>query len=963
MPAVIGTLRADLTAGIAEFTDGFNKAADQVKKLGAKFEQVGQSMKDFGGGLTKYVTAPLAAMAVGVVKVSGDFESAMTRVSIATQATSTEMASLEKASRDIGKTTIFSASQAAGAMEELAKTGVSVTDILGGAGKAAVDLAAATGSELEPAATATADVMNQFKISASDLGSAVNQITGAVNESKLDFADYTLAIGQAGGVAGSLGVSFKDFNTALAATSPLFSSGQDAGTSFKTFLTALVPSSKQAAEKMKELGLQFFDAQGNMKPMADIAQMLQDKLKGLSQEARNDALKTIFGSDAMRTAIGLMDQGAAGLDKIAQKIAATDAAAQSDKRMQGFNGQLEQLKGSLEELAIAIGQSGLLTFVTNLVTGLAGFVDKLAALDPKVLAFGTVLAGIAAAAGPVIVAIGSVISAIGAITPVVAGIMGALGALAGGAGFAGLMVAIAPVAATVAAVVAAFMLVKDDVMPVLADLWTKAQATLGPPFMALMDGVKNILGALGQAFQKLKDGPVGSVLGWLAATWTSIFGNLLIRLLNGFLVVLKGAMDQVANIIRFITAILSGDWKGAWEQAWKMVQTAVGTIGRLVTALVPEVVNAFARMVTGVQQWLHDKLPAIFKAPQVVNATANLSKNFATMKTEVVDKTMPAVVAGVKEHADRLPAALGEGAEKATKRAKQAFDKLKDDIKSVMDSLLTPGEQNVKELETRLETIAKAKAAGIIDAATAAAQESRAWEDAMKKANPNFGTETPLKAIKPPSVNIISDDQLAKANAQLEAQAKALQDSMTKAWAAVKDIGLGAMQEWVNTGKLNWKRLANDLIRNWDSTMKVLGDLWSRVSGAMSSTGGTGAAGKVGLFTTVASAVKSVFGGFRANGGSVQPGKVYMTGERGPEPFMTRTSGMILPNGSLGSGPPAGGNTVIINANDAVLAETVKGWVRDGMAAAEQSAVVGAIRAAVEIVPQEMARQSSNSFV
>ncbi|MGE0278756.1 MAG: tape measure protein [Nitrospiraceae bacterium] len=50
---------------------------------------------------------------------------------------------------------------------------------------------------------------------------------------------------------------------------------------------------------------------------------------------------------------------------------------------------------------------------------------------------------------------------------------------------------------------------------------------------------------------------------------------------------------------------------------------------------------------------------------------------------------------------------------------------------------------------------------------------------------------------------------------------------------------------------------------------------------------------------------KSIFGGFRASGGPVGAGQAYVVGERGPEMFVPRQSGTIVPNG--------GGRPVIVN--------------------------------------------------
>jgi hypothetical protein len=65
-----------------------------------------------------------------------------------------------------------------------------------------------------------------------------------------------------------------------------------------------------------------------------------------------------------------------------------------------------------------------------------------------------------------------------------------------------------------------------------------------------------------------------------------------------------------------------------------------------------------------------------------------------------------------------------------------------------------------------------------------------------------------------------------------------------------------------------------------------------------------------GLGAQIASAV---FGGFRADGGPVSPGKAYVVGERGPELFTPRHAGAIVPNGA------AGMSTVRIELGDGLV--------------------------------------------
>jgi hypothetical protein len=60
----------------------------------------------------------------------------------------------------------------------------------------------------------------------------------------------------------------------------------------------------------------------------------------------------------------------------------------------------------------------------------------------------------------------------------------------------------------------------------------------------------------------------------------------------------------------------------------------------------------------------------------------------------------------------------------------------------------------------------------------------------------------------------------------------------------------------------------------------------------------------MGIGAAIGGFFKDIFGGFRAGGGSVDAGRLYMVGERGPELFAPGASGSIIPNGAMGGSAP-----------------------------------------------------------
>lgn len=377
---------------------------------------VGGAVTKFGALTAAAAVGGIAAVGTGLtmaLRSSAEFEKVMSGAGAVLGATGDQMSRLNALALQLGKDTAYSAAEAASAIEMLAKNGINAEQILGGMADATIALAAATGANLSTSADVATDAMMQFGLSTEQVSKAINGISGVVVNSKFDINDYALALSQGGGVAAKVGVTFDDFNTTIAAISSAFGSGSDAGTSFKVFLQRLVPQSDKASDAMRALGLftgltadeysqvqskiadyqrqlnaldpsstsfakkqseltsqisalqgslvtgqnAFFDANGSMKSMAEIAGILQNALGGLSDEARISALSTIFGTDAMRAAATLAEVGTQRFNEIADAMSKVDAAQQAAKRLDNLAGDVEQLSGSFDTLKIKMGQA------------------------------------------------------------------------------------------------------------------------------------------------------------------------------------------------------------------------------------------------------------------------------------------------------------------------------------------------------------------------------------------------------------------------------------------------------------------------------------------------------------------------------------------------------------------------------------------------------------------------------
>jgi len=370
-------------------------AAAEVSAAATKKRQ--EAMKKLAPAVTAVGVATLAGSAIAV-RASMVFEKAMSSVEAATHAGAIEMGQLRQAAIDAGADTAFSAVEAAQGIEELAKAGVSTSDILNGGLNGALSLAAAGNLGVGESAEIAASAMTQFKLSGDQIPHLADLLAAGAGKAQGSVQDLGAALNQAGLVASSTGLTIEETTGGLAAFASAGLTGSDAGTSFKTMLQRLTPQSDEAQKKFDELGISAYDAQGNFVGLTDFAGQLQTKMADLSPEARNAAMSVMFGSDAVRASNVLYEQGAEGIQKWIDKVNDSGYAAETAALMQNnLAGDLEKLGGAVDTVLIKSG-SGANDALRGLVQGLEGFVDLVGKIPEPVLSVGGIVAGLAGGA-------------------------------------------------------------------------------------------------------------------------------------------------------------------------------------------------------------------------------------------------------------------------------------------------------------------------------------------------------------------------------------------------------------------------------------------------------------------------------------------------------------------------------------------------------------------------------------
>jgi len=479
----------NIVGNVSGLTDALNTAQGAVGKAADK-------MKSAGSALTAGVTLPLVGVATAAIASAADFEQTMNVMQQVSGATEAQMASLQAQALELGADTVFSASEAAAGMLELAKAGLTAEES-GQAIAGVLDLAAAGNLDLAEAATIAANAVNAFRLEASDTNDVANLLAAAANASSVEVTDLAYGMQMASAVFASNSQSIETLNTALAILGNNGLKGSDAGTSLKTMMMRLAAPTDKARAAIESLGVSMYDAEGNMRALPDIMNDLQAALYGTStvtvttsnrtaeqaermdylggviertqrkladyqsglagvaqseedkvvavdrlnrelaaaqaeyaglagiqdststvtreftEEMRNQALATIFGSDAIRAANILLAEGEEGWNAMASALDNDSAAADvANARMKGLAGAFEQFRGTIETLMLGAALPFTET-LADMVRRLSDLLEGITKLTPEQQRFAAILGVVAAAAGPVLWALGAITGALG----------------------------------------------------------------------------------------------------------------------------------------------------------------------------------------------------------------------------------------------------------------------------------------------------------------------------------------------------------------------------------------------------------------------------------------------------------------------------------------------------------------------------------------------------------------------
>lgn len=647
--ATLAELIVKIGADATQYEKHMGKIERSLNKMGGQLQAV-------GGKLSAGLTAPLAALGTASLTMAGNFEQGMNKVAAISGAAGGKFQQLREQAKELGRTTQFSATEAADAMGFLAMAGFKADEILG-AMPGTLQLAAAAQMDLGRAADIVTNILTGYGLEVEQLSHANDVLVKAMTSANVDLEMLGESMKYVGPVASGMGLQFEEVAAAVGLLGNAGIQGSMAGTALRGAISALVNPTKKAADMMASLGIKALDSSGKMLPLDSIVRQLEESGASAAD------IMALFGQRAGPAMVALVDQGADSLANLTAELETSGGVAESiaKTQMQGFKGSVIELKSAFEGLMIAIADSGLLEWATNIAQRFTDFVQGLAETNPELLRLASIAGIVLASLGPLLFMAGTglkTFSGLAGAARLVAGGLGnvagigaklaeGFGLWAGGAGSFGeviTMLAGGPmglIIAAVAALTAAFVYLwttNEDFREAVMEIWTMITAALGDMWQSLSETLQVIWGHI--------VGIAQAIFAEFAVFWET-WGGTILALASSIWEQVKLVIETAANLIKDVIGLVLAVIRGDWEDVWTRIQAIAETIWNAISGTAENLGNALKAIFQGIATFIETIFKGIInfiirQLNKVIDAA-----NWVIKQLNKISFTLPSWVPGL----------------------------------------------------------------------------------------------------------------------------------------------------------------------------------------------------------------------------------------------------------------------------------------------------------------------------
>jgi TP901 family phage tail tape measure protein len=579
-----GQVFVEIGADPRAFFSALNKINRQIGNLGRSMSGAGTKIAGMGAA----ALLPFGA----AIRQGTAYQSTLLNIQASTGATASELDRIRAAGMQVSQALGVGPTEATQGFLELLKAGMSLEQVLGGAGQTALEFAKVGNMDVAAASVVMADAMKVFGVTA-DV--AANTMSSAADASSTSIEEMTMAFSQSAAVAALANQSMGDLSAALAVLANNGVKGSDAGTSVKTMLMRLMAPADDAVGALEQVGLSvmsFRNADGKMKPLVEIIGTLNGALAGMDQAAKDDIFRRIFGQDAIRAAAILTATGVDGFNAMTDAMGNALPVSEKYKTLSaGLAGAMARVAAAMQRAAIAISEAvgpSLMAIAGPIGEVIDGFTKFVVANQELVAGFARAAVvvtgvglGLMALGGTLTLlssSVGGVLTAIGAIATVVGVVLSPIGLLV--AGLASLVAFGPKIAASM-----------QGMFGGVGGMIEGVSASIGGTFQSAVAGGMTVLGDLATTASVTFDGIYAAVAeGDLSGAMDVLWAGLYAGWLRGVESIMN-AVDPWVAMFQNAFTILGAEIYKIWDSLWTNVGATVNTAGAYLLGAFDNIIN------------------------------------------------------------------------------------------------------------------------------------------------------------------------------------------------------------------------------------------------------------------------------------------------------------------------------------------------------------------------------------
>lgn len=368
------TLAIKDTAYKQGLKDAEGNASSSTSKIGGAFKTVGK--------VAKTAMAAGSAAAVAFTKTSIDsgmnFDTAMSQVAATMGTTVDKIENVKAKAEEMGRTTKYTATEAAEGMNILAQAGLSADEQISGIGTV-LNLASAGAMSLEESASYTAGAVKGFGDSMGNASYYADLMAKGATLANTNVRGLGEAFSGSAATAKNYGQAADSVTLSLLRLAEQNVTGSEASTALNRAMADLYTPTDDASKALDQLKVSAYKTNGEAKDFNDLVDELNGSLQGMTAEQKNNALATIFTTQGLQAFNKMTASSDATVQKFWKGIqdSSGSAAQQAATQLDNLKGDITLLSSATEGLELGFYNTfsgairGAIKGITSEVSGLA----------------------------------------------------------------------------------------------------------------------------------------------------------------------------------------------------------------------------------------------------------------------------------------------------------------------------------------------------------------------------------------------------------------------------------------------------------------------------------------------------------------------------------------------------------------------------------------------------------------